>query len=78
MNARQFFDKVVEMRRLQKEYFKSRSHLTLEKSKAVEREIDQEIKGCKTLKQLTDHPNQIFLINKCITINQCNNETIIF
>lgn len=47
MNARQFFDKVVEMRRLQKEYFKSRSHLTLEKSKAVEREIDQDKKGAR-------------------------------
>lgn len=44
MNARQFFDKVVEMRRLQKEYFKSRSARVLEQSKQVEREIDNEIK----------------------------------
>lgn len=44
MNTRQFFDKVVEMRRLQKEYFKSRSARVLEQSKQVEREIDNEIK----------------------------------
>lgn len=44
MNAKQFFDKVVEMRRLQKEYFKSRSARALEQSKRVEREIDNEIK----------------------------------
>lgn len=44
MNARQFFDKVVEMRRLQKEYFKSRSARVLEQSKRIEREIDNEIK----------------------------------
>ncbi|HEY9542979.1 hypothetical protein [Prevotella sp.] len=44
MNARQFFDKVVEMRLLQKEYFKSRSARVLEQSKRVEREIDNEIK----------------------------------
>ncbi len=44
MNARQFFDKVVEMCLLQKEYFKSRSARVLEQSKRVEREIDNEIK----------------------------------
>ncbi len=44
MNAKQFFDKVVEMHRLQKEYFKSRSARVLEQSKRVEREIDNEIK----------------------------------
>lgn len=44
MNARHFFDKVVEMRRLQKEYFKSRSARVLEQSKRIEREIDNEIK----------------------------------
>lgn len=29
MNSRQFFDKVVEMRRLQKEYFKSKARSPL-------------------------------------------------
>lgn len=56
MNARQFFDKVVEMRRLQKEYFKTRSHLTLEKSKAVEKEIDKEIKRVQDIEAANKPP----------------------
>ncbi|GFI01098.1 hypothetical protein IMSAGC004_03509 [Bacteroidaceae bacterium] len=63
MNARQFFDKVVEMRRLQKEYFKSRSHLTLEKSKAVEREIDQEIKRVQDI-EAANRPPEPNLFNQ--------------
>lgn len=43
MNAKQFFEKVVLMRRFQKEYFKTRSPFVLEKSKAIEKEIDNEI-----------------------------------
>lgn len=43
MNARQFFDKVVRMRELQKEYFKTRRPADLQRSKAVEKEIDDEI-----------------------------------
>lgn len=49
MNAKLFFDKVVEMRRLQKEYFKSRSLSILDKSKKIEREIDDEIKRVQTI-----------------------------
>lgn len=63
MNARQFFDKVVEMRRLQKEYFKSRSHLILEKSKAVEREIDQEIKRVQDI-EAANRPPEPNLFNQ--------------
>ena len=63
MNARQFFDKVVEMRRLQKEYFKSRSHLTHEKSKAVEREIDQEIKRVQDI-EAANRPPEPNLFNQ--------------
>lgn len=43
MNARQFFDKVALMRKLQKEYFRTRSKTALNQSKAVEREVDAEI-----------------------------------
>lgn len=39
-----FFDKVALMRRLQKEYFKTRSKSVLEQCKAVEKEVDIEIK----------------------------------
>ena len=34
MNARQFFDKVALMRKLQKEYFRTRSKTALNQSKA--------------------------------------------
>lgn len=44
MNSRVFFDKVALMRRLQKEYFKTRSKTVLEQCKVVEKEVDVEIK----------------------------------
>ena len=56
MNARQFFDKVAEMRRLQKEYFKSRNHLALERSKAIEKEIDKEIKRVQDIEAANKPP----------------------
>ena len=43
MNSREFFDKVALMRRLQREYFKTRSKTLLDKSKAIEKEVDAEI-----------------------------------
>ncbi len=44
MNSRAFFEKVALMRRLQQEYFKTRSKSVLEQCKVVEREVDVEIK----------------------------------
>lgn len=43
MTPKQFFDKVVEMRQMQKEYFKTRSSKSLTRSKILENEIDTEI-----------------------------------
>lgn len=43
MNAKEFFDKVAQMRRLQKEYFKKRDPYVLKQAKEIEREIDDEI-----------------------------------
>ncbi len=43
MTNRQFFDRVVQLRRLQKEYFATRSRESLQAAKAVEKEIDDEI-----------------------------------
>ncbi len=43
MNSKQFFDAVCELRRLQKEYFRTRSHITLREAKEKERIIDNEI-----------------------------------
>ena len=42
MKPREFYDKVVQMRRMQKEYFKNRSSIALQKSKQLEKEIDDE------------------------------------
>lgn len=39
-----FFNKVALMRRLQQEYFKTRSKTVLEQCKVVEKEVDVEIK----------------------------------
>lgn len=36
MNAREFFDKVAQMRSMQKEYFRTRSRTALQESKRVE------------------------------------------
>ena len=47
MNSREFFDKVALMRKLQQEYFKTRSKTILDDCKTVEREIDAEIKRVK-------------------------------
>lgn len=43
MNAREFFDKVSEMRLMQRAYFKSRDKDTLVECKRLEAEIDAEI-----------------------------------
>lgn len=43
MNNRQFFDRVVVMRKAQKEYFRTRSRSALERSKREEKLIDDEI-----------------------------------
>lgn len=44
MNHKEFYDKVVAMRKAQKDYFKFRSSAYLQTSKRLEREIDDEIK----------------------------------
>lgn len=43
MTAREFFNLVREMREAQRSYFLTRSRDLLEKSKALEREVDREI-----------------------------------
>lgn len=43
MNARQFFDRVAQLRKFQKEYFATRSKDALRQSIALEKEIDTEI-----------------------------------
>ena len=43
MTPKEFFDKVVEMRRCQKEYLKNKRLIDLRISKLIEREVDEEI-----------------------------------
>lgn len=43
MDAKRFFDRVTYMRKLQKEYFQTRSPTVLRQCKQVEKEIDDEI-----------------------------------
>lgn len=45
MTPKEFFDKVVEMRRCQKEYFKNKRQIDLRISKQIEREVDEEIES---------------------------------
>lgn len=56
MNSETFYMKVREMRKLQKQYFKSRNSLVLQKCKAVETEIDAEIQRVDGLKGITESP----------------------
>lgn len=51
MNAKQFYDEVVKLRRLQKKYFCIRSSGTLRSSKKQEKLIDSEIDRVERLIQ---------------------------
>lgn len=51
MNSKDFFNKVAFMRQLQKEYFKTRSKSILSECKAIEREIDTEIRRVNAIIQ---------------------------
>ena len=51
MNSREFFNKVAFMRQLKKEYFNTRSKSVLAECKAIEREIDTEIKRVNAIIQ---------------------------
>lgn len=49
MNAEQFFKLVASMREAQRDYFKSRSRSSLERSKHIERLVDDEIDRVKKI-----------------------------
>ena len=44
MDAKQFREAVANMRSLQREYFKNRDHLILQRCKAAEKAIDEYLK----------------------------------
>lgn len=60
MNRRTFFEKVALMREAQKEYFRTRSHDALRKSKALEAEIDAEIKRVRDMGYAQPQPPSLF------------------
>ena len=45
MPVNQFRDLVRDMRAAQREYFKTRSHFVLQRSKQLERQVDAELKA---------------------------------
>lgn len=57
MTPKEFFDKVVEMRRCQKEYLKNKIDLRI--SKQIEREVDEEIERVQKILHDKQNP-QLF------------------
>ena len=55
MNPREFYDKVVQMRLAQKEYFKTRTSSSLIESKRLEKAVDDEI--ARVQKIINDRQN---------------------
>ena len=64
MKPKEFFDKVSELREAQKEYFKTRSNAALNRSKALEKEIDAEISRVNAVMSKRPHPVQGNLFGK--------------
>lgn len=54
MNAREFFYAVAEMRRAQREYFRTRDQQTLRACRAMENAIDAEIERVKAIVAAND------------------------
>ena len=63
MDAKTFFQKVVLMRKAQKDYFKTRSQTALRNSKALETEIDNEIERVNKIIGTPQPPKQTNLFN---------------
>lgn len=64
MNHKEFFDKVVAMRKAQKEYFKTRLPSALNKSKQLEAEIDAEIKRVENILEEREKARQTSLFGE--------------
>ncbi len=60
MTPKEFFDKVVEMRRCQKEYFKNKRQIDLRISKQIEREVDEEIERVLKILRTTNRIRNSF------------------
>lgn len=51
MNAREFYNLVVKMRKAQRDYFRTRSQRHLHESKELEAQVDAEIKRVEQIQQ---------------------------
>lgn len=51
MNAREFYNLVVKMRKAQRDYFRTRSQRHLNESKELEAQVDAEIKRVEQIQQ---------------------------
>jgi hypothetical protein len=61
MNSKQFFKTVVEMRKAQREYFRTHTKASLRNSMRLEDEIDAEIKRVEALGEKEQNKEQKFL-----------------
>lgn len=51
MNAKEFYNLVVKMRKAQRDYFRTRSQRSLNESKQLEKLVDAEIKRVEQIQQ---------------------------
>lgn len=51
MNAKEFYNVVVKMRKAQRDYFRTRSQRSLSESKQLEKLVDAEIKRVEQIQQ---------------------------
>ena len=62
MNAKEFYDTVVKMRKAQRDYFRTRSQRSLNESKQLEKLVDAEIKRVEeVLKKQAEQAQQKLL-----------------
>lgn len=62
MNARQFYDMVVKMRKAQRDYFRTRSQRHLNESKELEAQVDAEIKRVEQIQQQQANNQQLKML----------------
>ena len=62
MNAREFYDTVVKMRKAQRDYFSTRSQRSLNESKQFEKLVDAEIKRVEQIQQQQTDNQQLKML----------------
>lgn len=62
MNAREFYNLVVKMRKAQRDYFRTRSQRHLNESKELEAQVDAEIKRVEQIQQQQAYNQQLKML----------------